>query len=784
MAQTLFITPFFKVSVPFFQKERAFHDEVKQGEIRMFDVKKSIEKTNVFNQVERDGFIFDYLENAIYAERKLLSASDMSANEMSKCIDAANTLLKAKYTEENKKRIDAEFKKQNADMAEEDRAVSNAVIDGWKKEPYEPFTVSSFKMNQVTAIIQQQHEINEYRNYTAKLQQTSKEGNAELRDKILDVLFDDIYQVEDAEYTKKVFRHYLTNAKRSAFNEADREYQQILFIVGDKQGIGKSTLAEFIAEAIDKKQVTPLTFSDITGNFTPEDIANLPSLWVDEIGTIDTEKSDMLKALITAENVRVNKKYQQPKVLYKRAQIICSSNYPADNVFYNDTNSRRRAEIHMIDRKKNVPLAKLRELINTLYEATPYEYTYDVEELNDAVMYRQNNDTIFEYWKESEEAVQIVKKNIRSSKLRLYKSIFGERGSKAITVKKFGVYLQSKKDYFIENYSSCNRSYSYNFTEKFISMFNDDNPTPTNPTDDKTHMNGQTDADIDDLEALLNSGDTAESAVESNAFYTNQYQHLNETKQQPDATTQFETLNPVNRAAEKRSDETAASKRNLVFEMDNMSLQEQVSLVKPYKDSNKLINRIVFSGHKSLHCRVCLKKEPESIEHYKYIWHRINEEYFNFAADKASANLSRLTRCPNAIRIESNGAAGRVQKLLYKNDTVFFDAAVYAADWEKEKEERKQNEEKNRLLADMSKDSGRGKIPYDRLATDEARCILDDICEKGERNETLSKGIPNLLSAGYSEEEIIEHINTISDISRRKSSLEFAKWIFNKNNER
>lgn len=112
-----------------------------------------------------------------------------------------------------------------------------------------------------------------------------------------------------------------------------------------------------------------------------------------------------------------------------------------------------------------------------------------------------------------------------------------------------------------------------------------------------------------------------------------------------------------------RKDDNVFSMRNFCFEIDDLSLQEQIDLIKENKD---VINRAVFSGNKSIHCRITINYNPKSKEEYKFIFKYLNEKYFKGVVDTSCSNPSRLTRRPNGVRSDSK----KIQKLLFKNNNV------------------------------------------------------------------------------------------------------------------
>lgn len=113
---------------------------------------------------------------------------------------------------------------------------------------------------------------------------------------------------------------------------------------------------------------------------------------------------------------------------------------------------------------------------------------------------------------------------------------------------------------------------------------------------------------------------------------------------------QFEVLNPVTTY---KRDDCVNSRRNFIFEMDDTPLEEQKKYLKDLIDK-KIVNRWVFSGNKSIHMRITVNRDVNDTQEYKYIWKKLNAEYFDGKADRACANPARLTRRLNGIRVDYN----------------------------------------------------------------------------------------------------------------------------------
>lgn len=208
-------------------------------------------------------------------------------------------------------------------------------------------------------------------------------------------------------------------------------------------------------------------------------------------------------------------------------------------------------------------------------------------------------------------------------------------------------------------------------TQKAFEYFLEE--TPTTPTDDDTFdilddfMNELNPVEVEETTEEVKEEMKLYDYIEEGETFKDQFQKT-PTNNSED---QFQCLNPLKitypfgedlPGVKARKDENCSSMRNFIFEGDELSLQEQKQLILENKD---VINRVVFSGSKSLHARITINFEPESKQEYKWIHNYLNNKYFNGTADKACANSSRLTRKPNGVRDN-----GKIQTLLFKNNTV------------------------------------------------------------------------------------------------------------------
>ena len=127
----------------------------------------------------------------------------------------------------------------------------------------------------------------------------------------------------------------------------------------------------------------------------------------------------------------------------------------------------------------------------------------------------------------------------------------------------------------------------------------------------------------------------------------------------PYSSFEFEVLNELKDCVNRR-DSNCIQHTRFLFEMDNVSIQEQISYLKRNKE---YITRCVYSGSKSLHMIIQLPDDWETTckDNYKEIWQILNQILFESQCDYACSNPSRLTRRPGAYRADTK----KLQKLLY-----------------------------------------------------------------------------------------------------------------------
>jgi hypothetical protein len=172
----------------------------------------------------------------------------------------------------------------------------------------------------------------------------------------------------------------------------------------------------------------------------------------------------------------------------------------------------------------------------------------------------------------------------------------------------------------------------------------------------------------------------------------------------------YESINPVNLENKKdyltdtenktaHFDSNVISMRNFLFEIDDYSLEEQKIYAKDLI-KRKIINRAVFSGNKSIHCRITINQEPKSKDIYKLAWHYFDKTYFDSKTDKLCSNPSRFTRRADYI----NQKTGKKQFLIYSSGTIL-PVSSFIDDIAKKYKAEKEKEEEKRILRIMNADN-------------------------------------------------------------------------------
>jgi hypothetical protein len=250
----------------------------------------------------------------------------------------------------------------------------------------------------------------------------------------------------------------------------------------------------------------------------------------------------------------------------------------------------------------------------------------------------------------------------------------------------------------------------------------------------------------------------------------------------------FETINPIDETIQLPAphydaklgkmvvpknvfDKNVLGRRRFLFEIDGMALEDQRKLLEPLLQRG-IIQRVVFSGHKSLHCVIEEEDEPEASpddEQYKYAWRFMAYRFFKDmrfqdkslpmridsgwveVVDNRCGHPSRTTRSPFAVRKdEKTGWKPVEQKLLYfqnaRADSGWRDAYRRAKALEAEAMER--------LRLRAQRDAFRNRDREKKIPNAAARRFMGGDTGDGWKHASLPSAVANLKACGYSREEV------------------------------
>ena len=204
---------------------------------------------------------------------------------------------------------------------------------------------------------------------------------------------------------------------------------------------------------------------------------------------------------------------------------------------------------------------------------------------------------------------------------------------------------------------------------------------------------------------------------------------------------EFVTINKLKDGSLTARDENVETCSSFLFEIDNEDLEIQYERAKKLFDNN-IVNRIVFSGSKSYHCRITINDPPDNKEQYKHVWKKLNEKYFENKSDTACRNPARLTRMPNAIR--KNGI--KQKRLHLSNEVLDYD---WRTEYELEKKIKKLLANKNKVYIPDTNEITPPEILLERNIPIATRKLLENSFVDGERHEQIPKAISFLKHCGY-----------------------------------
>jgi len=251
---------------------------------------------------------------------------------------------------------------------------------------------------------------------------------------------------------------------------------------------------------------------------------------------------------------------------------------------------------------------------------------------------------------------------------------------------------------------------------------------------------------------------------------------------------QFETVNPVDDtivlpephfdarlqkwvSPKNVFDKNVLSRRRFLYEIDGMSLDDQRKLLEPLLRRG-VIQRVVFSGCKSLHCIVEEEDEPDASlddEMYKYAWRYMAFRFFHDlrfqnlrlpmridgrcpeVVDNRCGHPSRTTRSPFAVRKdEKTGWKPVEQKLLYFQNVRVFSGwrGAYERAKADEADEIERARRRAQAAAFRCRDRGR-KTPNEA-----ARRFIGGDQSDGWKHASLPSAVGSLVACGYGRDEV------------------------------
>jgi hypothetical protein len=258
------------------------------------------------------------------------------------------------------------------------------------------------------------------------------------------------------------------------------------------------------------------------------------------------------------------------------------------------------------------------------------------------------------------------------------------------------------------------------------------------------------------MKELLNTRIFADIELETGPTVWNEYELLNPV------------IKPVGNDGKGASNDNCLTRHNYLFEFDNISLQEQETLIKKVRYD---INRIVFSGSKSYHCIITLNEDLEN-DSYKWIWQFLNDNLFDGLADKACSNPARRTRKPGVIRNDTE----LEQKLIFqRNIRIEFDYKKDYNKWLKKKEienaafriasnSRQYNQTDLQTLAGRNINQNAKDLINGTLTTD------------GTRHERIFSAVSSLKGLNRSKEEVYELVKRTGI----KDWQTIVDWVYRK----
>lgn len=306
--------------------------------------------------------------------------------------------------------------------------------------------------------------------------------------------------------------------------------------------------------------------------------------------------------------------------------------------------------------------------------------------------------------------------------------------------------------------------------EKVFAIFDaippkDPKPEQTQEDDDIAAMLAEMEADID-IYDLERDRETYDYIDESPASYANTMLTL-PTNHADDP---YEIVNAI-KEGKPRADDNVVSMRNFLFEIDGeyeteeerlALFQQQLAMLQPLVEKH-IVNRMVYSGGKSIHARITVANEIKDKKEYKLVWHYLNNLYFDGMADKQCTNPSRFTRRIGGI----NEKTGRRQIGANCGNWVV-DIGDMLKEWEIMDAK---NDAQRRFIRAMERDLGNS---YERKATIRATV------ETWRDSETKASIIRCLDGVGSYEDDLFRALGAIKwmgfTYDEVCDEIEFGSW--------
>jgi hypothetical protein len=228
----------------------------------------------------------------------------------------------------------------------------------------------------------------------------------------------------------------------------------------------------------------------------------------------------------------------------------------------------------------------------------------------------------------------------------------------------------------------------------------------------------------------------------------------------PNSHDYYITINKLKEGSTTAKDENVETYANFIFELDHEPVENQKERAKKLVE-DRVVNRVVDSAGKSIHCRITLEDEPSNKEEYTFIWNKLNEIYFEGKADTQCNNPARLTRTPLGIRTKWKNEKGEMEvRPPMKQERLFLNNNKLEYKWREEYEKEKlwenylQNIHKIRNDGFTRKNVSTIQQLRERNIPVEAKKLINNDFADGEKHNMIPKAIAFLKYAGISKEEI------------------------------